>query len=164
MAVPASEYTGATIAAMTIVPLLIAILAGVAVGLFRKAIHPDTGPDDDSFFLWCAIASAAGVVVAAVGLWWGMYPWKAEYHEWRPVSGVVETIDSRLVASGNGDGSMEDKFVVTFKGNPQEYGVLDTRAAAVKPGDTLTITCVRRWQWSGSHGYDCNFVDMERDE
>lgn len=98
--------------------------------------------------------------LAAVGFWWGMFPWKAEYHHWTPVSGVVDTVDSRLVSTG--EKSMEDKFVVKFVGGDAQYGVLDTRAAGLKPGDKLTITCVRQYQWAGTHGYDCNFVSLER--
>lgn len=65
--------------------------------------------------------------------------------------------------------TLESIFAVTlvpltikFRGSAQQYGVLDTRAAGIKPGDRLSIACVKRWQWSGTHGYDCNFVDLER--
>lgn len=102
-----------------------------------------------------AVTASVGVVVAT---WWGMYPWVAEYHQWVPYSGRVATVDSRLVSSG--ENASETKYVVTFAGNSQQYGVLDTRMASVRPGDSLSITCVRRWQWSGSHGYDCNFSDF----
>lgn len=159
MSVPATEYTGESIAAVIAMPLVIVGLAVAGWLLIRKArtVRDDF---DRPMLLGLGIAGAAGAVLAVVGFWWGMYPWKAEYHEWRPVSGVVASVDSRLVPAGSN--SMEDKFVVTFEGNPQQYGVLDTRAAGVKPGDTLTITCVRRWQWSGTHGFDCNFVDLQR--
>jgi hypothetical protein len=166
-----TEYTGQAIAAMITVPILFLLLLAGSVFLFKKwrglraeklaGEHDEYAVVTPALALTAFIVCAVSAVVAAVGLWWGMYPWKAEYHEWRPVSGVVETVDSRLTAA-SGNGTMEDKFVVTFEGNPQQYGVLDTRAAGVKPGDRIEITCVRRWQWSGSHGYDCNFVGLEK--
>lgn len=157
----ATEYTGSAIAAMVAVPILILILIIGAIVALRLRRGERNGPySDRGLYLGIAITCVAAAVVAAVGLWWGMYPWKAEYHEWRPISGTVAKVDSRLMSTGAGDGSMEDKFVVTFEGNPQRYGILDTRAASVEPGDSLTITCVRRWQWSGTHGHDCNFVEL----
>lgn len=159
MNVPETEWTGEAIAAVVAMPIVIAALAVAGWLLIRKArtVRDDF---DRPMLLSLGIAGVVGAVVAVAGFWWGMYPWKAEYHQWRALSGVVATVDSRLVPAGSN--SMEDKFVVTFVGNPQQYGVLDTRAAAVRPGDELTITCVRRWQWSGTHGFDCNFVDMQR--
>jgi hypothetical protein len=153
------EWTGESIAALITVPTLIALLifGGVA---FRRREKRAADKFDRTELRIAWIGCFALALIAQAGLWWGMYPWKAEYHQWRPVSGVVESADSRLMPAG--DGSMEQKFVVSFKDNPQQYGVLDTRAAAVRPGDRLTITCVRRWQWSGAHGYDCNFVALER--
>lgn len=151
--------TGETIAALILVPLLALVLGTVGVLVFK---YWQRNTDDFDRPMFCAmwVVCALGVVACVVGLWWGMYPWKADYHQWRPISGVVATADSRLL--GNGQGGMEDKFVVTFEGNPQQYGVLDTRAATVRPGDLLTITCVKRWQWSGTHGFDCNFIDLTR--
>lgn len=155
------EWTGETIATFIAVPLLILGLAVAAVLLRRGEKREANEVYGDPFF--CRVGWIAALVligIAVIGTWWGMYPWKAEYHQWTPVSGVVDTVDSRLLPAG--DSAVEQKFVVSFKGNQQQYGVLDTRAAGVKPGDRLTITCVRRWQWSGAHGYDCNFVSLER--
>lgn len=158
---PADEYTGETIAAMIAVPLVITGFVALTVFAFLRWRATDHTYDDEGP-LWLTGGITTGVCAALTGalLWWGMYPWKAEYHQWRAVTGTVASVDSRLTSTSQG--GMEDKYVVTFEGNDQEYGVLDTRAAAVKPGDTLTITCVRRWQWSGSHGFDCNFVDFTR--
>lgn len=158
---PAPEWTGETIAAMIVIPLLIVALA-VATYLFRRWEITERGDryGDPAIAKGLWITMLAGIVLASAGLWWGMYPWKAEYHQWRPVTGRVTTVDSRMVPAG--EHGMEQKFVVMFDGNPQQYGVIDTRAAGVKPGDQLTITCVRRWQWAGEHGYDCNFVGLER--
>lgn len=151
---PAATYTQEAVLACILLPLLatsLAILGGYLIRRWQRG-------DDTEFLAFGALSILAAVTTTA-GLWWGMYPWKAEYHEWRPVTGVVATVDSRLTA--NTSGGMEDKFVVTLTDNPgQQYGVLDTRAASLRPGDHLDITCVRRWQWSGTHGYDCNFVQM----
>ena len=155
---PPDEWTRETIAAMTVVPAIILaclIFAGLAFYQWRHC-RPTDGP------LW--FVGGVGCIVAALVasglLWWGMYPWDARYHQWRAVAGTVATVDSRLTPAG--DHGMEDKYVVMFRGNQNQYGVLDTRAATVRPGDQLTLACVRRWQWSGSHGYDCTFVRLVR--
>lgn len=147
-----SEYTSGSIAALIVVPLVIAGAAAGAWALWRLRNEARDSMDRMGIKI-LAVCCALIAVGSAVGLWWGMYPWKVEYHEWRQVSGTVNSVDSRIVPG------MEDKFVVTFKGNPQQYGVFDTRTASVRPGDKLIITCVRRWQWVGTHGYDCEFVD-----
>jgi NADH:ubiquinone oxidoreductase subunit 5 (subunit L)/multisubunit Na+/H+ antiporter MnhA subunit len=165
-----SEFTGETIATMILVPLALLLCLALFVGLrmwSKRASAKSTAKRSESSYGtdWDAETarltrrwSWAGPVIAVlvvVATWWGIYPWESEYHQWVPKSGVVETIDSRLVA-------MEGKFVVKFQGDDQQYGVLDTRASGVRTGDQLTITCVRRWQWSGSHGFDCNFVSLEK--
>lgn len=157
---PVDEYTGETVAAVSTVPILIVFflaMTAFCLWAWRRT------EDDMDRPLWLFGWIISAVIAASIGalFWWGMYPWKADYHQWRAVTGTVDSIDSRLTTAGQ-SGGMEDKYVVTFQGNDQEYGVLDTRAAAVRRGDTLTITCVRRWQWTGSHGYDCNFVDLIR--
>lgn len=148
-----AEMTGGTVA--TIVAMIIcAVIFFIAVAGILL-IAEDAAERIGSFIVLVVVTA-----LVAVGFWWGMFPWKFEYHHWVPVSGVLETVDSRLVSTG--DNTMEDKFVVKFQGNDQQYAVLDTRAAGLKPGDRLTITCVRQYQWVGTHGYDCNFVDMVR--
>jgi heme/copper-type cytochrome/quinol oxidase subunit 2 len=157
------ELTGETIATMIVVPLLAAVVILIGVFFFvvwrslRARDH-----DDARLALACWILSAVLLVGIGAATWWGMYPWEAEYHHWTPKSGVVDTVDSRIVPGGSDSKSVEQKFVVSFAGEDQQYAVMDTRAAGVKPGDRLTITCVRRWQWSGTPGYDCNFVSLER--
>lgn len=162
MIIASTQWTAESIAAVIVVPLLAIGFLIVAFVLRRQALKEDRTDKWNNYWIWqgFAIACLVGAVISSAGLAWGMYPWKAEYHQWRPVSGVVASVDKRLVSTG--DKSMEDKFVVTFTGSGQPYGVLDTRAAGLKVGDRLSITCVRRWQYSGTDGYDCNFVDMER--
>lgn len=169
-----SVYTGETIATMILIPIALLLCAGLFIGLrlrarklaaksaaeYKLSYLTDWDGDNARLLRRWSWAGPVGAVVTVALTWWGMYPWAAEYHHWVPKSGTVDTVDSRLISAGNS--SMEDKFVVKFQGSDQQYGVLDTRAAGLKPGDHLTITCVKRWQWSGTHGYDCNFVSLER--
>lgn len=140
--------------AVILVGILVVILfLGTALCVLA-AVTEDKGKRVGPIF--AAIGAGFLTAVAVFGLWWGMYPWKAEYHQYRPVAGTVERIDSRIAAGAN-DRGVQQKYVVTFTGNPQPYGVLDTRAAGVRPGDRLEIACVRRWQQAGTDGYDCMF-------
>jgi len=150
------EWTGESIAAMIIIPLVIVILLLVGWLLHRRAGDEDRESAYSDYWMYQGFAILCWVLVpiVAVSFWWSMYPWKTEYHQWQPKSGVVSKVDQRLL---NATG----KFVVSFQGSDQQYGVIDTRAAGIEVGDKLTITCVRRWQWSGTHGYDCNFVSLE---
>lgn len=84
-----------------------------------------------------------------------LYPYEKEYHYWTKNSGVVAQIDKRI-AEG-----IEEKFVVRYE-DGRERGCLDTRCAAVKPGDTLTLSCKRVWQYEGTDGYDCVYVRNDR--
>lgn len=136
------HWTVESIIALTLVPLGILVCLVCAFAGFM-----DDEPGIGVTFGVCA-------VLAAAALWWGMYPWEAEYHQWRPVAGTIQNISSRLVPSDHGT---EQKFVVQFVGDHKLYAVLDTRAATAHPGDHLAIECVRRWQQAGTDGWDCMF-------
>lgn len=88
----------------------------------------------------------------------GYYPYKAEYHQWQPHGGTVASIDKRLMG---GSDNLEEKFVVRFEGSPQQYGCSDTRCASVHPGDRLSLTCKKDWEYAAVDGYNCRFVSTE---
>lgn len=98
---------------------------------------------------WIVFVTVLGIAL------WQFFPYTPDYHRYKPVSGTVAEISSRIL--GNGD-SVDQKFVVVFQGNPQEYGCLDTRCALVKIGDRLSLKCLKKWEYAGTPGYDCNFV------
>jgi hypothetical protein len=113
-----------------------------------------TGPSYDRyvgearvFMIALAVVLAGLVGFTAIGMW----PYKAEYHQWRDTVGTVETIDSRLLSGAT------ERFVVTFDDGRQR-SCDDTRCAQVAEGDHLALACKRAWQWAGTHGYDCNYV------
>src|SRR3954471_22793531 len=110
---------------------------------------------------WGLFAGAVAVILVVLGVCaWAYYPYHGEYHQWRTHSGTVADVSNRLISAGDKGGSNQ-KFVVRFEGSGQQYGCNDTRCASVKVGDDLTISCKRAWQYSGTDGYDCNFVSLE---
>lgn len=106
------------------------------------------------FAFWAGILGLCGVLIGGLV---GMYPYDMAYHSWRVHQGTVAQISSRLLSAGDNGGSNQ-KFVVTFRGSPQAYGVNDTRASLVKVGEHLRVTCIRTHQWGGGvDGYDCRW-------
>jgi hypothetical protein len=111
-----------------------------------------------SLFLRVGGIGAAVVTVAAA--LWSFYPWSTEYHMWRTIHGSISQISNRFIASGSDGGGSTQRFVVIFNGDTGQYSCDDTRCALLKVGDDLTISCKRAWQYSGTPGYDCSFVDF----
>ncbi|HSV40039.1 MAG TPA: hypothetical protein VLI04_14870 [Nocardioidaceae bacterium] len=142
-------------------PVTLVIVAGfasAAYALFRrsKALKANSSYADHRLplvFGWAAAATAV-FIFGAVAL--SSFPYGAQYHQWRPVSGTVASIDSRLVA---GSSAADEKFVVTFEGGRQQYGCSDTRCAGIDVGDDLSLSCIRKWEWAAVGGYDCRYVD-----
>lgn len=128
-------------------------LAAIGVGIWLKAKgERDTWILTGGGSAWLAVV--VGLAVSPLGFW----PFAAEYHQWREVSGTVQQIDKRLIGSGD---KMEDKFVVRFTDGGLQFGCDDTRCASVREGDSLTLSCKRAWQYTGTDGYDCRFVSTE---
>lgn len=94
-----------------------------------------------------------GLVIGAINMW-ALWPYQHDYHFWTPVTGEVSQVSKRLVPAG--DNSMMERYVLVINGKP--YGVDDTRASLVKPGQTVSIACKREYQWgSRDHGYGCKW-------
>lgn len=145
-----------TLIGLPLLALLFLVCLGVGVWLlliWRGLSKYDRGPALTLGILavFCAVLTAAGTA-------WGMWPYDGEYHQWRETSGTVQQIDSRFVGA---DKSTTERFVVTFDDGRQR-SCDDTRCAQVEEGDELTLACKRAWQWSGTHGYDCNYVSHRR--
>ncbi len=109
-------------------------------------------------WLFLAVPSGVVAVIFALVVVLGFYPYKAEYHQWRTTSGEVTAVKSRILGSGDG---INQRFVVRIEGTGYR-SCDDTRCADVEVGDMLTVTCKRAWQFTGTDGYDCNFVDLRK--
>lgn len=151
---PSEHWSIGVLVGGPIAALVFIALTLLAAWAFRRRHHDDYNATDLSVLAWCSAGAAVVVVVASVLFF---YPFKAEYHQWREVSGTVATTNSRFLSGDNGT---DQKFVVTFDGSGQQFGCSDTRCAGVQKGDDLTLTCKRSWQWFGTPGYDCNFVAL----
>jgi hypothetical protein len=143
-------WTLGTLIWLPIVALLVLGLVAFAVFCFMES-EPGLGVG--------SIALAVAFIVGTALPSFGMYPYKAEYHQWRDVSGTVEKIDKRLIGSSD---KMEDKFVIRFANSGgRQFGCDDTRCASVTAGDWLKLSCKRVWQYTGTDGYDCRFSDTK---
>lgn len=103
------------------------------------------------FGSFVAAVATLGIYVAAT---WPTFD--MQYHSYKQVSGSVQAVSSRFLGDGK---STTQNFAVTIAGH--DYRCDDTRCALVKVGDTLTLSCIREWQYAGTSGYDCNFVSDE---
>lgn len=146
-----SEIAVGWITALIIVIILSApclIIGGIATWLTWS----DSGP----------FPLIGGTLLA--GVIWGIFTWAAwppfsmQYHELRPVSGIVQSVSSRFLGSGNN--STTQKFSVEM--NRTIYGCNDTRCSQVRPGDRIVMLCSQSWQANGVPGYDCNWGQLYR--
>ena len=132
------------------------VIGLVAVGAWLLHVRSTLSDYDRTPAAWLAAAALFTALLTAGGTALGMWPYSAEYHQWRETSGTVAEIDSRILSGANGGPT--ERFVVTFDDGSQR-SCDDTRCAQVEEGDELTIACKRLWQWAGTHGYDCNYID-----
>lgn len=102
---------------------------------------------------WLKILNNAlvGVVIASSAA--AYFPWTAQYHVYKPVSGKIQAIGSRIISDGGK--SVNQRFGVQI-GN-QLYGCDDTRCAELQAGEDVTLMCIRQWQWNANSGWVCNW-------
>lgn len=101
-----------------------------------------------------AILAGVGclLVLGAITLW-AMWPLKMTYHEYRPVSGIVQSTSSRFLSDGQGN--VNQRIAVVIGG--QVYGCDDTRCSLLKKGDPVTLLCKSEYEQNGTPGDVCNF-------
>lgn len=128
----------------------ISVLLASTVGLSIWAWRQNCGWTD-----WVLPCIAGFLLVFAIGLTAVLeWPYETQYHRWTHQSGTVTAISSRLLGQ---DRSTTQRFVVKF-GDGRERSCDDTRCSLLKPGDSLDLSCKRAYQWSGTPGWDCNYV------
>lgn len=157
MNVLADTWTAGTVIGLPIAAVVALLFIAAAVVFFFLASQEDrSGYSDRGLFIGSGIGSVLCVLATVVITVLAFYPFQSEYHRWHTTSGTVTAISSRLIGA---DKSTTQRFVVDLAG----VGLRscdDTRCAAISKGDYLTLACKRSWQWSGTDGYDCNFVSV----
>ena len=141
-------------AAFIISVVFLVILLAICVAAFIFGLY--LGKHSDGRYFTIGASVSAVIILILYGIFW--FPFHGEYHQYQKIQGTVETVNKRLVSSG--ESSMEEKLVVTYDSGIQ-VGCLDTRCASLKAGDTLTMNCIRRYEWFSTSGYDCRFVSID---
>ena len=103
-----------------------------------------------------SLGAAGGGLVILLASAYFFFPYKAEYHYYAKTTGTVEEAKGRLLAGGNNQAPTEN-FAVRFRGSEQIYRCDDSRCALAKPGDKITLYCIKDWQWVGESGYVCRY-------
>lgn len=135
-------------------PLTVLVLIGSALlGLWLWKRWRESGSYIAEDYWMGAIGCLIVFVVVLLGGLVAYFPYEAQYHQWRTISGTVEKIDKRLIAEDKG---MAERYVLMIDGQP--YGVDDTRAATVEPGDQVSIKCRRDWQYASVPGWVCRWA------
>jgi hypothetical protein len=151
MIAPSGPWTLGTLIWPPVCAAIVTALVVASAALWRHAPHVKW-KDDETPVRVASITCAVVALLFAAGTAFGMYPYNSEYHQWRTVHGRVQKVSSRLIG---GDGSVSQRFVVQIDGQP--FGVDDTRASLLVVGDTVTLKCVREWQYAASSGWGCNW-------
>lgn len=140
----------------------LAALACLLAACFLFYLWRSTGDySDRGLFAGGFFGAVVALVATVIFTGWSMWPWVGEYHRWHTTSGTVTAISSRLIGSDTKGGGTTQRFVVTLAGVGQR-SCDDTRCAEVKAGDRLTLSCKRAWQYAGTPGYDCNYIEDHR--
>jgi hypothetical protein len=136
-----------------VVLCIAALLALIGIALIISAIFGSSW-DSEERGIWGGILVGGATILAIFPIvGFSVVGWNSDYMAYHTVSGKVDQVASRQIADGKG---MSQRYVFTIAGQP--YGVDDTRAALVKPGDAVTLNCTREFVWgSTNNGYACNW-------
>jgi hypothetical protein len=121
------------------------ILLGIIGALFAR----------DSDLAWAGVLPGVIIVVIASACYWPVFD--SSYHKWYPVNGTVLSTSSRLLSNGNN--GVNQRIVVRFTESDELFGCDDSRCTALITGSRLNLKCKRDWQFQGTSGWACVYVD-----
>lgn len=134
---------------------LFVLLSVVSILGGRAILRHDLTFDSDFLGpLWIWVGSAFLTLTLGISAW-GFYPYDMQYHRYKHVEGTVDVAEARMLADG--DGGTTQNFAVRFKETGETYRCDDTRCSLLKPGDYLSLWCIREWQYASTSGWNCRF-------
>lgn len=130
-------------------PCIVIGLLLIAAGIIGAIVTGDGDP------AWFGVIPGLIIVVAAGLFYWPVFD--SSFHKWYPVNGTVTSTSSRLLSDG--DGGVNQRIVIRFAESNGLFGCDDSRCTATKTGDRLNLKCKRDWQFQGTPGWACAYVD-----
>ena len=143
---------GFPVGLLILVALVVASVIFTPRGIAYLRTTESTGYDSRGEVKLILVLLNLAIVAAVVLIVASMYPFSAEYHQIRTVHGAVQEVGHRQISDGN---SMSERYVLVIDGRP--FGVDDTRASVVKPGDVVTLGCTREFEYSSEPGWACRW-------
>lgn len=134
---------------------VLCILLLIVAVVFAAYKRSNSSQYDRDAFNMLLVFSSIALLLAAVATAGLMFPYNSEFHQWRHVSGTVDKVGSRVISTG--ESSISQRFVVVIDGQP--FGVDDTRASLLKPGDHVDLACKKEWQYAADSGWGCRWAD-----
>lgn len=103
------------------------------------------------------IPAGVGLLIAVI-VGFAMYPFQAEYHQYRTVQGQVDQVRGEKL-NGTDSGDMYISYV--FEINGKQYVCEEARCSTIEQGDTAKLRCKPSYHWSGAPTNRCSFVSRE---
>lgn len=101
-----------------------------------------------------AVGAIWTIIYSAIFLWAAYPPLNSAYHTYVPTTIQVATTSSRFLGDGNGG---TNQFFAIQDKTGNTYRCDDTRCSVLKPGQFVTLMCVKEFETNGVPGEDCNF-------
>jgi len=145
------DHNGAWLPSVTVfwwvlIPLM--VICALWVGIHILLTFVD---DDQGHWLFGSIAVLT-LLGLTIGSGFGYWPWKADYHKLQPVTGIVQSADSRFLAASQ-------YVVITY-----DTGLIvrcdDSRCATVRTGEQLRLLCTKEHEFGSplvNDGWRCRW-------
>lgn len=136
-----------------LLPLMVICALWVGLHIVLTFAGRGDGYGQDHWIIgWMAPIAFLGVTLGPA---FGYWPWKADYHQLQPATGVVKAVDSRFLAAS--------QYVVVTYDTGLTVRCDDSRCATVRPGDQLRLLCTKEHQFGSplaADGWGCRWGDV----
>lgn len=136
------------VVSMVVAGILLAVLVAVIVDTWGEKSRDQYGMTDAGMVRGLTVAITLPLLI---GFAIGLYPYEREHHWYES---HTETIVAKDAATFNVNEDNEFRIElsngITFRSD-------DYRFVALSVGDTVTVNCIRNWNYLSQDDYDCKF-------